>query len=138
MPIQLSFLFLSSATWMATSSALMMVCISSWPEASMYVVGAVGECMTEAPICGLPILREPLVYIHSVGLCRGCHNIGCGGERSRSGVCFCIGLSVWRSFAMVGCGVMWVLVVEFSSLGCSIDHRMSQEIMLTSVVWPRM
>ena len=39
---------------------------------------------------------------------------------------------------MVVCGVRWVLVVELSSLGCSVDSLMSQESMLTSVVWPMM
>jgi hypothetical protein len=101
-------------------------------------VVAVGECMTEAPIRGLPVLKEPSVYIHSMGLCRGCHCIGCGGERSRSGVCFCVGRSIWRSFAMVGCGVRWVLVVELSYLGCSVDSQMSQESMLMSVLRPTM
>ena len=48
---------------------------------------AVGECITEASICGLSVLRDPSVYIHSVKLCRGCQNIGCGGERSGSGLC---------------------------------------------------
>ncbi len=99
---------------------------------------AVGECMTEAPIRGLPVLRDPSVYIYSVVLCRGCHSIGCGGEQHGSGVCLCVGRSIWRSFAIVGCGVRGVLVVELPSLGCCVASRMSRESMLTSVVWPRM
>jgi len=35
MPIHLSFLYLSSAIWMATNSAIMNVCVSYWPEASI-------------------------------------------------------------------------------------------------------
>ena len=27
---------------------------------------AVGECITEAPIHGLPFLRDPFVYIHAI------------------------------------------------------------------------
>ena len=39
---------------------------------------------------------------------------------------------------MVGGGVRGMLVVELSFLGCCVDSRMSQEIMSTSVVCPRM
>ena len=100
---------------------------------------AVRECITEAPIRDLPVLRDPSVYIHSVGLCRGCHSICCGGERSELGVCFCVGQSIiYRSFAMVGGGVRGMMVGELSFLGCCVDSRMSQESMLTYVVCPRM
>jgi hypothetical protein len=73
-----------------------------------------------------------------MGLCRGCHSIGCGGERFGSGVWFCARRSIWRSLGMVGGGVRGVLVVGLSSLMCCVDSRMSQESMLTFVVWPGM
>ena len=47
-----------------------------------------GKCITAAHIRGLLVLSDPSVYIHSVGLCRGCRIIGCGGERSGSGLVF--------------------------------------------------
>ena len=34
MPIHFSFFYLSWATWMAANLALIMVCVSSWSEAS--------------------------------------------------------------------------------------------------------
>ena len=102
------------------------------------MVVVVGEYITEAPIRGLPVLRDPWVYIHSVGLCKGCHSIGCGGERYGSGLCFCVERSMWRPLAMVGGGVRGMWVVDLSFLGCCVDSRMSQESMLTFVVWPRM
>jgi hypothetical protein len=46
---------------MATSSALVMVRVSSRPEASIYVVVGVGECMTDAPNRGFHVLSEPSV-----------------------------------------------------------------------------
>jgi hypothetical protein len=64
---------------MAPSSALIIVCVSSSPDASMCVVVFVGEWMTEAPCLGLPSLCEPSVYVHSSGLCMGCQGIGWGG-----------------------------------------------------------
>jgi hypothetical protein len=39
---------------------------------------------------------------------------------------------------MVGGGVRGVLVVELSFLVCCVDSQMSQESVLTSVVWPGM
>ena len=74
-----SCLYLSRATYMAPSSALIMVCVSSSPDASMCVVVFVGEWMTEAPCLGLPSLCEPFVYVHFSGLCMGCQGIGWGG-----------------------------------------------------------
>jgi hypothetical protein len=76
------------------------------------VVVAIGECITEVPIHGLPLLRDTFVYIHAVGLCRGCHSVGCGGERFGLGVCFCLGRSIGRSFPMVGGGMRGMLVIE--------------------------
>ena len=46
---------------MPTNSALMMVRVSSWSDASIYVVVDVGEYITEAPRPGLPFFREPFV-----------------------------------------------------------------------------
>ena len=43
-----------------------------------------------------------------------------------------------RSFAMVGGDVRRMLVVVWPFFGCCADFRMSQESMLSSVVWPRM
>ena len=40
------------------------------------------------------VLWDSSVYIHSVGLCTGCHSIGRGGKRSGSGVCFHVGRSI--------------------------------------------
>ncbi len=95
---------------------------------------AVGECITEAPIRGFPFLRDPFVYIHAARLCRRCHSVGCGGEQSRLGACFCVGRSIERSFAMVGGGVRGMLVIELSFLVYRVDSLMSQESMLTSLV----
>ncbi len=102
------------------------------------MVVAVGECMIAVAIRGLHVVRDPSMYIHSLGLCSGCHIIGCGGERSGSGVWFCVGRSIWRSFAIVAGGVRGMLVVHLSFLGRCVDSRMSQESMLASIVWPRM
>ena len=90
--------------------------------------------MTEAHIRGLPALRDPSAYIDSLVLCSGCHSIACGGERSGSGVWFCVGRSIWRSFAMISGGVRWVLVVDLSFLRCCVDSRTRQESMLAYVV----
>ncbi len=98
------------------------------------MVVAVGECIDEAPIRGLLVLRGPSVYIHSVGLCRECHSIGYGGEWSRLGVFFVVGRSIWRSFAMVGDGVRGMLVIEFYLVLCCVDSLTSQESMLPFVV----
>ena len=64
------------------------------------MVVAVGESMTEVHIRDLPVLRDPLVYFHSLGLCSGRHSIGCGGEQYGRGCVFvldgvCAGLSQW-------------------------------------------
>ena len=42
-------------------------CVFDLGQRRLYkVVVAVGECITEASIRGLPVLRDPSVYIHSV------------------------------------------------------------------------
>ena len=57
----------SSATCMATSSALMMVWVSARPEASMCKDVREGLWMTAAPSLPSPSMREPSVYIHASG-----------------------------------------------------------------------
>jgi hypothetical protein len=52
---------MSRATKMAASSALMIVCSSSCPEAFMYMVLLAGECITAAPSRGRPFLSDPSV-----------------------------------------------------------------------------
>ncbi len=104
MPIHLSFLYLSSATWIATSSALRMVCVSSCPEASIYVVMEVGERITAAPIIDLPFCRDPFVYIQASGVCSWCNIVGCVGEAFESRVWLRVGgRGIKRVFAMVEC-----------------------------------
>ena len=98
----------------------------------------VGECIAKASIRGLLVLSDPSVYIHSVGLCRGAIVLVVVGSGLGRGYVFCVGRSIWRSFAIVGGDVRGVLVVELSVLECCVDSRMSQESMLTSVVWPMM
>ncbi len=39
----------------------------------------VGEWITDAPCRGFPSLCEPFDNIHTLGLCRGCQGIDCGG-----------------------------------------------------------
>ena len=98
------------------------------------MVVAVGEYIIETPIRGLSFLRDPSVAIHAVGLCRGCHSVGCGGERSGLGMCFCVGQGIGRSFAMVGGGLRRMLVIALSFSVCCVDFLMSQESMLTYIV----
>jgi len=74
----------------------------------------VEECMTEAPSRILPFLRDSSVYIHALGLCRDCHNIGCGGEGFGLRVCCCAGRGIGWSFEMSGGGLRGVLVFELS------------------------
>jgi hypothetical protein len=52
MPTHGSSLYVFSATCMATSSALIIVWVLSWPDASMLVVVLVGECVNADPIRG--------------------------------------------------------------------------------------
>ena len=56
MPSHVPCLFISKATWMATGLALISMCVSYWPDASMHVVVFVEEWITEAPSLGLPSL----------------------------------------------------------------------------------
>ena len=119
---------------MATSLALIMVCDSFWLDASIYVMVDVGKRTTEAPSHGLPILRDLSVYIHALGLCRGCHSIVCGREESGLRVWFCTCRIIGRSFTLSGCGVCDALVFELSSLALCVACLVSQESMLKSVV----
>ena len=73
------------------------------------MVVTVRECITEGPSRILPFLRDSSVYIHAVGLCRGCHIVGCGGEWFGLGMLFCAKRSVGMSFAIVGGGVRGML-----------------------------
>ena len=61
---------------------------------------AVGECITEAHIRGLPVLREPSMYIHWWGCVGGAivlvvvgNGMGWGRVLVLDGVC--VGLSQW-------------------------------------------
>ncbi len=67
------------AVYIVTSSARMMVRVSSHPVASMWMVVRVGVCTTAAPNLGCPLMSEPLVYTHSSGRKRGVHGMGLGG-----------------------------------------------------------
>ena len=98
----------------------------------------VGECISEVPSRGLSFLRGLFMYIRALGLCRGCRTIGCGMEGFGLTVWFCAGRSIERSFAMSCGGGREVSVFELSSLARCVNCLMSQESMLTYVVWPRM
>ncbi len=67
---------LSSAIWMAISSALMIVRVSSVLLASMDMVVQVERCANAAPSRGWPLMSEPSVYIHCSGRNMEVH--GCG------------------------------------------------------------
>ncbi len=64
---------------MATSSARMMVRVSSHPAASINIVVFVGMCTTALPSHGCPLMSEPSVYTHSYGEKGGIQGIGVGG-----------------------------------------------------------
>jgi hypothetical protein len=66
---------------MAIDSALMMVCVSSWPEASIYVVVNVRECIAGDPNLDLPFFGSRL--------CRP-NQWGCEGVARLPGVVRCI------------------------------------------------
>ena len=61
MPIQVLVENAERAVGMATSSALMMVRVSSVLATSMYIVVLVGMCTTAAPKRGWPVMLEPSV-----------------------------------------------------------------------------
>ena len=67
------------AVCMATSSALMMVRVSSVPAASIYMVVAVGTWTTAAPSLGCPSMSEPSVYTQFSGMNLGNHWCVTGG-----------------------------------------------------------
>ena len=67
------------AVCMATSSALMMVRVSSVPAASIYIVVAVGTWTTAAPSLGCPSMSEPSVYTQFSGMNLGIYCCGTGG-----------------------------------------------------------
>ncbi len=66
----------------ATSSARMMVLVSSHPVASMYIVVLVGMCTTAAPSLGCPLMSDPSVYTHVSGTNFGFQGMGAGGVSS--------------------------------------------------------
>ncbi len=73
------------AVCMATSSALMMVRVSSVPAASIYIVVEVGMCTTAAPSLGWPSMSEPSVYTQFSGIYFGFQGCGKGGASSLMG-----------------------------------------------------
>ncbi len=85
MPIHLSLLHMSTVTYMAINSALVMVCVSSWTEASIYVVMNVGECIAKDPNLDLPFGGSRL--------CRP-NQWGCEGVAILPGVVGCIFVSI--------------------------------------------
>ena len=67
------------AVCIATSSARIMVLVSSQPAASMKILVLVNMCTTAAPSLGCPLMYEPSVYTHSSGTNFGIQGIGAGG-----------------------------------------------------------
>ena len=67
------------AVCMATSSARIIVRVSSVPAASIYMVVAVGTWTTAAPSLGWPFMSEPSVYTQFSGMYLGIHWCGAGG-----------------------------------------------------------
>ena len=70
------------AVCIATSSARMMVLVSSHPVASMKIVVLVGICTTAAPSLGCPLMSDPCVYTHVSGTNFGFQGMGAGGVAS--------------------------------------------------------
>jgi len=64
--------------WIATSSARMMVRVSSLPAASMYMVVRFGICTTAAPRRECLLISKSSVYTYSFGENLGCHGMGLG------------------------------------------------------------
>ena len=62
-----SSLLVSSAMAMAASSARLIVCLSGWDLISICVVVCVLGFTMDAPSVGLPVTRDPFVYMKSVG-----------------------------------------------------------------------
>ncbi len=86
-PIQAWSSKVARAVCIATSSARMMVLVSSNPVASMKIVLLVGMCTTAAPSLGWPLMSEPSVYTHSSGTNFGIQGMRVGGVTA---------LVVWR------------------------------------------
>ncbi len=70
---------------MATSSARMMVRVSSVSAPSMNMVVEDGMCTTAAPNLGKPSVSEPSMYTQFSGMNFSVHVCGPGGESVRSG-----------------------------------------------------
>ena len=60
-PIHGSCLYVFSATWMAASSALLIVCLSGCDFTSICVVVCVFGLTMDAPRVGFPVTSEPYV-----------------------------------------------------------------------------
>ncbi len=74
------------AVCMATSSARMMVLVSSHPAESINIVVFVGMCTTATPGRGCPLMSEPYVYTHSSGEKWGIQGNGIGGVSAADAV----------------------------------------------------
>ena len=70
---------------MATSSARMMVRVSSVPPASINILVEVGMCTIAAPNLGYPSMSELSVYTQFSGMNFGVHGCGTGGKHSLLG-----------------------------------------------------
>ena len=81
------------AVCMATSSARMIVRVSSVAAASMYIVVAVGTWTTAAPRRGSPSMSGPSVYTQFSGMNLGIHWCGTGGGSPLVGGVLCMSLS---------------------------------------------
>jgi hypothetical protein len=78
-PIQGCSSNVARAVCIATSSARMMVLVSSHLVASMKIVMHGGMCTTAAPSLGCHLMSEPSVYTQASGTNFGIQGIGAGG-----------------------------------------------------------
>jgi hypothetical protein len=103
MPMHLTLFYLSKAIKMGANSALVMLRVSSWPEASIHVVVDVGEWIIEAPSRDLHFLgNRPYMYIRSVELWIGYHNLRFGGVGFGSRFGLYAGVRSGRLIALIG------------------------------------
>jgi hypothetical protein len=85
MPIHGSSLYMLSATWMATSSALMIVWVSSWPDVSMYVV-VLWVSVLQLLLFGVALFLGNRLYKSSRWVCVGVAMVWVVGEMGLLGV----------------------------------------------------
>ena len=71
---------LSRAAYIATSSARMVVRVSSVPPTSIYMDVLVGTCTTAAPSRECPLMSEPSLYTHCSGWYLEFHSGGIGAK----------------------------------------------------------